>query len=284
MSALRISLCCALAAALACATAAADGPPKADAHRAFRPVVRPPAPVVKGAARTDVDRFILAALEAKGLALNPEADRATLIRRVAFDLTGLPPTAAELEQFLADKSPDAYERMVDRYLALPRYGERWGKHWLDAAGYADSNGYFNADSDRPIAWRYRDYVVKAFNADKPYDRFVKEQLAGDELVGYTPGGDITPDMVEALTATHFLRNAPDGTGESDGNPDEVRIDRLTVLEGNLQNAMNCLLGVTIQCARCHNHKFEPISQAEYYSLQAIFFPAYNPDRWIKPND
>jgi hypothetical protein len=258
----------------------------APSHWAFRPPVRPDAPAVRhtDCVRTAVDRFIEAALEAKGLTLSPEADRATLVRRVCFDLTGLPPTSAEIDAFLSDQSPDAYERMVARYLASPRYGERWGKYWLDAAGYADSNGYFSADSDRPLAWRYRDYVIRSFNADKPYDRFVQEQLAGDELAGYVPGDDVTPAMVEPLIATHFLRNAPDGSGESDGNPDEVRTDRMTVLEGNLQNVMNCLLGVTIQCARCHSHKFEPIKHDEYYSLQAIFFPAYNPDRWTKPNE
>jgi hypothetical protein len=264
--------------------AVAGDSPTVENHPAFRPVVRPTVSEVRGAARTDVDRFILAALEAKGLALNPEADRRTLIRRVSFDLTGLPPTPADIDNFLADKSPGAYERMLDRYLASPRYGERWGKYWLDAAGYADSNGYFDADSNRPFAWRYRDYVVRSFNADKPYDRFVKEQIAGDEIAGYVPGSDVTPDMVELLTATHFLRNAPDGTGESDGNPDEVRTDRFTVLEGNVQNLMNCLLGLTVQCAKCHDHKFEPLTQEEYYSLQAILFPVYNPERWTKPND
>lgn len=253
-------------------------------HWAFRPVVRPRLPEVKGKPSTAVDPFILKELEAKGQAMNPSADRLTLIRRVSFDLTGLPPARADIDVFFGDRDAGAHERMVERYLASPRYGERWGKYWLDAAGYADSNGYFNADSDRPLAWRYRDYVIRAFNADKPYDRFIHEQLAGDELAGYRPDGDVTPEIAELLTATHFLRNAPDGTGESDGNPDEVRIDRYTVLEGNLQVAMNCLLGVTIQCARCHRHKFEPISHAEYYSLQAIFFPVYNPERWTKPND
>jgi hypothetical protein len=234
--------------------------------------------------RTPIDRFIEAALEAKGLALAPEADRLTLIRRLSFDLTGLPPTPAEIDAFLADTAPGAYEKLVDRLLASPRYGERWGKYWLDAAGYADSNGYFSADSDRPLAWRYRDYVIAAFNRDKPYDLFVREQLAGDELAGYRPGGDLTPEMVEPLTATHFLRNAPDGTAESDGNPDEVRTDRFTVLEGTLQITMNCLLGITIQCARCHEHKFEPISHKEYYSLQAVFYPGYCPERWTAPKD
>jgi hypothetical protein len=255
-------------------------------HWAFRPVTQPAPPAVRHPekVRTPVDHFILAALEAKGLALSPEADRATLVRRACFDLTGLPPTPAEIDAALNDKSPDWYERLVERYLASPRYGERWGKYWLDAAGYADSNGYFDADTNRPLAWKYRDYVVRAFNADKPYDRFVTEQLAGDELAGYEPGGDVTPAMAELLVATHFLRNAPDGTGESDGNPDEVRTDRLSVLEGTLQGTMNCLLGLTIQCARCHEHKFEPIAHKEYYALQAIFFPVYNPDHWTKPNE
>src|SRR5262249_7486845 len=195
-----------------------------------------------------------------------------------------PPPPAEIDAFVADRRPDVYERMVERYLASRHYGERWGKHWLDIVGYADSNGYFSADSDRPLAWRYRDYVIRAFNADKPYDRFLQEQLAGDELAAYRLGGDVTADMAESLTATHFLRNAPDGSGESDGNPDEVRTDRFTVLEGTLQITMNALQGITIQCARCHRHKFEPVSQQEYYQLQAIFFPAYNPARWTKPQD
>src|SRR5262245_5320026 len=257
-------------------------------HWAFLPPRQPPVPSVhhEELVRTAVDRFLEAALEQKGLSLGPEADRATLLRRVCFDLTGLPPTPAEMAAFREDPSADAYERMVERYLASPHYGERWGKYWLDATGYADSNGYFNADSDRPFAYRYRDYVIRAFNQDKPYDRFVQEQLAGDELAGLVPGGDVTGEAVELLTATHFLRNAPDGTGESDGNPDEVRIDRFTVLEGNLQNALNCLLGITIQCARCHEHKFEPIQHDEYYRLQAIFYPAYpayGPEGWTKPN-
>jgi hypothetical protein len=261
-------------------------PANARVHWAFRTPVRPPLPDVSQAeqVRTDIDRFILVALQKKKLTLAPQADRATLLRRVCFDLTGLPPTFADLEKWLGDQSEDAYERMVERYLASPQYGERWGKYWLDTAGYADSNGYFSADSDRPLAYRYRDYVIRSFNQDKPYDQFVREQLAGDELAGYVHGGDVTPEMVEPLIATHFLRNAPDGTGESDGNPDEVRTDRFTVLEGSLQITMNSLLGITIQCSRCHEHKFEPISHADYYQLQAILFPAYCPDRWKAPKD
>jgi hypothetical protein len=265
----------------------APGLPTAKAlTTAFVPPVRAPVPVARRSARLSgaIDSFILAALEKKGLELAAEADPATLIRRVSFDLTGLPPTPAELAEFLSDRSPLAHVRMVDRFLASPHYGERWGKFWLDAAGYADSNGYFDADSDRPFAFRYRDYVIHSFNHDKPYDRFVQEQLAGDELAGLTPGGSVTPQMTDPLIATHFLRNAPDGTGESDGNLDEVRTDRFTVLEGTLQITMNSLLGITIQCARCHSHKFEPISHEEYYRLQAIFFPAYCPDRWVPPKE
>jgi hypothetical protein len=255
-------------------------------HWAFRPLSRPTIPRMPSTAgaRTPIDDFIGQALNRKQLTIGPEADRVTLIRRVCFDLTGLPPTLPAINSFQSDHAPDAYEKMVDRYLASPAYGERWGKYWLDVAGYADSNGYFNADSDRSLAWKYRDYVIRSFNADKPYDRFVLEQLAGDEICGFNPEGDVTAAMIEPLTATHFLRNAPDGTGESDGNPDEVRVDRYSVLEGSLQITMNSLLGITIQCARCHSHKFEPISRDEYYSLQAIFVPAYNPDRWTKPNE
>jgi hypothetical protein len=259
---------------------------KAPTHWGFIPPRRPPIPQVTHAelVRTEIDQFIEAALEKKHLSLSPEADRLTLIRRVSFDLAGLPPTLNEVDTWLNDKEPDAYERMIEHYLASPHYGERWGKYWLDTAGYADSNGYFNADSDRPFAYRYRDYVIRSFNQDKPYDRFVTEQLAGDELAGYRPDGDVTSAMVELLTATHFLRNAPDGSGESDGNPDEVRTDRFTVLEGNVQNMVNSLLGLTIQCVRCHEHKFEPIAHDEYYRLQAILYPAYAPERWTMPKD
>ncbi len=184
----------------------------------------------------------------------------------------------------ADTAADAYERMVERYLASPHYGERWGKYWLDAAGYADSNGYFNADTDRPLAYRYRDYVVRAFNQDKPFDRFVLEQFAGDELSGFVPGQDATPEIISLLEATHFLRNGQDGSGESDGNADEVRIDRYAALEATSQIVASSLLGLTMQCAKCHDHKFEPISQRDYYQLQAIFYPAFDIQNWKKPNE
>lgn len=252
-------------------------------HWAFQPAVAPPVPNVRDESRVenDVDRFVQAKLEERGLTLGPEASRATLIRRVSFDVTGLPPTPDEVEQFVGDDQAGAYQRMVERYLASPHYGERWGRHWLDAAGYADSNGYFNADTDRPLAYRYRDYVIRSLNDDKPLDRFLTEQLAGDELAGYRPGADVTPDVLDLYIATHFLRNSQDGTDSSDGNPDELLLDRFTVLEGTIEIIGQSLLGLTLQCARCHDHKFEPITQREYYQLQAIFYPAYCPDQWVK---
>jgi len=253
-------------------------------HWSFQPVIRPDIPDIPGiTALTPVDQFLGRQLKEHNLSFRSEADRETLIRRVALDLTGLPPTPEDIERFLSDESPTAYERMVDRYLDSPRYGERWGKFWLDVAGYTESNGYFNADSERPWAFRYRDYVISCFNQDLPYDQFVREQIAGDELCGYRRDVGVTPEMVPSLVATQFLRNAQDGTNESDGNAGELLIDRFAVLEGNLQIVMNGLLGLTIQCARCHSHKFEPISHEEYYQLEAILYSAYLPEKWVKGN-
>jgi hypothetical protein len=264
---------------------AKQGSPGSD-HWAFAKLTDPvpPSPVDSSRVRTPIDRFIQKALEERGVSrgLSPDADRRTLIRRVALNLTGLPPSPQEAAAFLNDKAEDAYEAMVDRYLASPRYGERWGKLWLDASGYTDSNGYFNADSDRPLAYRYRDYIVRAFNSDRPLDRVVREQIAGDEISGYRPGVHVTQEIIDQLTATHFLRNGQDGTGESDGNPDELRADRYSVLEGAIQIIGSSLLGLTTQCAKCHDHKFEPISQKEYYQLQAILYPAFNVENWVKP--
>ena len=264
----------------------ASGEPEAADHWAFAPLRAPEPPAIHDVrgVRSPVDRFLQAALEAAGLSLGPEASRTTLVRRVCFDLTGLPPTPEDVASFLADDKPDAYERMVERYLSSPRYGERWGKYWLDAAGYADSNGYFAADSERPLAYRYRDYVIRSWNADKPFDQFIREQLAGDELSGFQRGDLATPETLDLIVATHFLRNAPDGTGESDGNPDEVRADRYAVLEGTIEILGSSLFGLTFQCARCHDHKFEPVSQTEYYQLQAILYPAFPVDKWAKPNE
>ena len=273
------------AAGLPDAAEAARTPPGADHWRLRRRRISGPptsATAVASAARSIASSS--GALESRDLTLGPDADRATLIRRLSFDLTGLPPSPAEVAAFVDDPDPDAYERLVDRLLAGPHYGERWGKHWLDASGYADSNGYFSADSDRPLAYRYRDYVIRAFNADRPLDRIVREQLAGDELAGGRRGPGTPPEVVDLLVATHFLRNSQDGTGESDGNPDEVRADKYAVLEGTAQVIALSLLGITIQCARCHDHKFEPITQEDYYRLQAILYPAFDVERRVKPNE
>ncbi len=257
-----------------------------DEHWAFQKLLPQSIPDIQEEwiAKSPVDRFLQAKLEPDHLTLGPETDRPTLIRRLSFDLLGLPPVVDEIDEFLHDASPDAVERLVDRYLASPRYGERFGKVWLDAAGYADSNGYFSADTDRPLAYRYRDYVIQSLNADKPFDRFVQEQIAGDELIGWTPETPVTSEVIEALIATHFLRNGQDGTGESDGNPDEVRADRYYALEGTMQIVATSLLGLTIQCAKCHEHKFEPILHRDYYEFQAVFAGVFHHENWSKPND
>ncbi|MEY3275903.1 MAG: hypothetical protein RL153_1169 [Verrucomicrobiota bacterium] len=263
----------------ACASAWAEGD-VAPRHWAFEPLPPSAAP----APASLIDAHHASALRHAGLSASGEASRAAWLRRATFLVTGLPPTAHEVEAFESDARPGAWERVVDRLLASPRHGERWAKAWLDACGYADSNGYFNADSDRPLAHRYRDYVIRSFNASKPFDQFVREQLAGDELSGWRPGRPVTPEVVEWLVATHFLRNGQDGSGESDGNPDEVRVDRYYALESAVQVVGTSLLGLTFQCAKCHDHKFEPLSQREYYGLQAFLYPAFDIGKWTKPND
>lgn len=262
------------------------GPSVGGDHWAFQSLASPSPPAVQDTSRirTDLDRFIQAPLESQRLAIGPDADPHILLRRLSLDLTGLPPTPDEIDQFLAEPSEVAYLRMVERYLASPHYGERWGKHWLDAAGYADSNGYFSADTDRPLAYRYRDYVVRCLNADKPFDRFVREQLAGDEISRFRPGQPVTPEMIDLLEATHFLRNGQDGTDIGVQEPEAFEIDRRAALEAALQVTASSLLGLTVHCARCHDHKFEPITQTEYYQLQAILYPAFNPQDWMNPKD
>ena len=257
-----------------------------ETHWAFRKLHRPPLPTLQdhSGIRNALDAHVVAALEAVGLSLSPEASRETQIRRVALDLVGEPPTPAEIEMFVLDDQPQAYERMVERYLASSRFGERWGKHWLDAAGYADSNGYFSADTDRPLAWRYRDYVIRSLNADKPFDRFLREQLCGDELAGFRPGQPVTPEAIDLLEATHFLRNGQDGSDIGVQEPEAFEVDRRAALEAVVQVTATSLLGLSVHCARCHDHKFDPISQREYYQLQAILFPAFNPQDWINPKD
>jgi hypothetical protein len=228
---------------------------------AFQPVARPAVPAAGGTwARTPVDAFVLEALREKGLRPSAEEERARLLRRVTLDLTGLPPAPAEVEAFLKDSRPGAYERVVERLLASPRYGERWAQRWLDVVRYADTNG-FELDAERPQAWRYRDYVVASFNADKPYDRFLKEQIAGDE---------IWPGEAEALVAGGFHRAGPEHIV---GGNQDAEMNRQEVLIEMTAGVSNTFLGLTMNCARCHNHKFDPILQSDYYRLQAIFAPA-----------
>jgi hypothetical protein len=214
------------------------------------------APVPQGATNP-IDAFILEGLRAKKLAPSPPLDRARLLRRVTYDLTGLPPAPGEIDLFLQDKSADAYEKVVDRLLASPHYGERWALRWLDVVRYADTNGY-EADGLRPQAWRYRDYVVRAFNSDKPYDRFVQEQIAGDELF---------PGNTEALIATGFNRCGPIHMVGGNQDKEVSRQEVLTEMTGAVGSVF---LGLTVGCARCHNHKFDPILQSDYYRLQALF--------------
>ncbi|QJW95872.1 PSD1 and planctomycete cytochrome C domain-containing protein [Frigoriglobus tundricola] len=243
----------------------------------YQPLKRPAVPVVANAkdpVRNPIDAFVLARLREKGLDFNPEADRATLVRRATFDLTGLPPSQPDIDAFLKDESPDAYEKVLDRLLASPRYGERWGRHWLDAAGYADSDGDGSTDTVRPFAWRYRDYVIRALNADKPLDRFVIEQLAGDELVP-RPWANLNTEQVELLAATGFLRTAPDGTPSGATDAEQVMTDTIKVVASSL-------LGSSVGCAQCHDHRYDPIPQRDYYQLRAVFEPALDPGKWRKP--
>lgn len=246
----------------------------------FQPVRRPDLPQVRQAdrVRTPIDAFIAAKLEAAGLAFSPEADKRTLIRRATYDLLGLPPTPEEVEAFLADAAPDAYERLVDRLLESPRYGERWGRHWLDVAGYADSDGYTTEDPVRKYAYKYRDYVIRAFNDDKPFDQFIQEQLAGDEML-QPPYKEMQPAEIDKLVATGYLRMSPDGTGTGGVDQD---IARNQVVADTLKIVSTSLMGLTVGCAQCHNHRYDPIPQADFYRLRAIFEPAYDWKSWRPP--
>ena len=205
--------------------------------------------------RNPIDAFLFAAMKAKGVKPSPKADRRTLIRRAYLDLTGLPPAPEEVTAFVNDKAPDAYEKLIDRLLASPHYGERWARHWLDLVRYADSGG-FEFDVDRPEGWRYRDYVVKAFNEDKPYDQFIREQLAGDEYA---------PDSDDAMIATGFLRLGPEGGGGGERGRQDALDDIITTTSLTF-------MGMTVGCARCHDHKFDPIRQSDFYRIQAVFAP------------
>jgi hypothetical protein len=236
-------------------------------HWAFQPLSKAKPPAVKNTAwpKNDLDRFLLAELEKNDLSPAPDADPATLIRRVTLDLTGLLPTPEEITAFVSDMSDssdqsDAYAALIDRLLQSPRYGERWGRHWLDLARYADTGGTHN-DLDRPHAWKYRDYVIRSFNEDKPYARFVAEQLAGDEIDGANE---------ETLIATGFGRNGPsndDNMGKTDDALAQYRADQL---DDVISTTSSVFLGLTLGCARCHDHKTDPLLQRDYYSLLAIF--------------
>ena len=247
-----------------------DGPAKVvkkfDADEArkwwsFQPVGKPavPQPADAAWAKTDLDRFVLAGLEAQGLQPVADADKTTLIRRAYFDLTGLPPPLREIDAFLTDKAPDAFAKVVDRLLASPQFGERWGRHWLDVARYAESSGK-DVNIAFPHAWRYRDYVIGSFNADKPYDQFIREQIAGDLL----PAKD-DRQRVDQLIGTGFLAIGAKGLNER--NPKQFAMD---LADEQIDTMSQAMLGLTIACARCHDHKFDPVSQREYYSMAGIF--------------
>ncbi len=237
----------------------------------LRALRRPPVPPMGNGARTVMDAFVHAKLQQNQLTPSPEADRRTLIRRLYFDLHGLPPSPDEVVAFVQDRSPTAYESLVDRLLASPRYGERWARHWLDIVHYGDSHGY-DKDKPRPNSWPYRDYVISALNADKPYARFVREQIAGDVLY---------PDDARAMEATGFLAAGPwDFVGHQElkeGTTDK-NLTRVLDRDDMVTTTVSTFVSMTAHCARCHNHKFDPIPQAEYYNLQAVFAGVDRADR------
>jgi mono/diheme cytochrome c family protein len=253
---------------------------------AFQKPLRPAVPTVKNAdrARTPIDQFLLSKLEAKELTFAAEADRLTLLRRASLDLVGLPPTPEEIAAFVADERPDAYEGLLDRLLASPQFGERWGRHWLDAAGYVDVHGSDNDAATVKLSdgkWRYRDYVIRAYNQDRPLDRFITEQLAGDELTDWRTAPTFTPEMQELLVATTYLRSAADDTDERELNTPDIRHG---ILQRTGEVLASSLLALTINCAKCHDHKYDPLPQRDYYRLMAILSPAFNPTAWRQPKE
>jgi hypothetical protein len=254
---------------------AAPSDRKAGDWWSLRTLGRPELPRLGGAdrswARTPIDLFVLAKMREKGLVPSPEADRRTLIRRLHFDLLGLPPSPDEVEAFVADVDPQAYEKLVDRLLASPHYGERWARHWLDVVHYGDTHGY-DKDKPRPNAWPYRDYVIRAFDSDRPYGRFVQEQLAGDVLF---------PDTVDGIEALGFLAAGPwdfIGHAEVPESKTDGKIARHLDRDDMVANTMNTFASTTVQCAQCHDHKFDPIAQEDYYSLHAVFSALDRADR------
>lgn len=226
-----------------------------------------------------IDTFVYRKLTVAGLGFSVPADRQTLIRRAAFALTGLPPQRELMDRYLDDDRPDAFARVVDELLASPRYGEKWSRFWLDLAGYADSEGKRNADMIRPYAWKYRDWVIRAFNSDMPYDDFLRDQIAGDELVDWADQDAVTDDVLDHLIATGFLRMAPDGTS---ADPVNRFSDRLEVISDEIDTLGRGVLALTFNCARCHSHKYDPIPQRDYYRLVAVFKGAYDEYDWLTP--
>jgi hypothetical protein len=277
------------------AAGAPQGPPRAVADVAdndpmvsdrdrqfwsFQPPRRPAEPKVKsGRVRNPIDAFLLARLESKGLSYSPEAPKEKLLRRAYFDLAGMPPTPRERDEFLNDTRADAYEKLIDRLLESSHYGERWGRYWLDLAGYSDSEGFGQDDGVRRFAWRYRDYVIRSLNADKPYSRFLTEQIAGDELADHTKKARLTQEDIDLLAATGFLRTAPDPTNA----PERGFIaERMNIIADEVEVLTSSLMGLTIGCARCHNHKYDPIPQRDYYRLTAILSTSFDPYDWLPP--
>ena len=251
---------------------------------AFQPPRKLPEPTVKNRdrVRTPIDSFLLEKLEAKGLGFSPDADRQVLIRRAYFDLIGLPPEPAAVAAFLKDERPNAYELLIDELLKSSHYGERWGRHWLDAAGYVDGKLDNDLGTIYPSngIWRYRDYVIRAFNDDMPFDRFLTEQLAGDELVDWRKAESFDERTVSLLTATGFLRNVDDHT-----DFDQYGIEkRYEVVNETLDMFSTAIIGLTFECCRCHNHKYDPLPQRDYYRLMACFEPSINPHTWKKPKE
>ena len=283
----------------------------------FQPIRRASVPRVPqlDLVRTPVDAFLLARLEQDNLSFSDEADAVTLARRASFDLLGLPPTPEEVDEFLADRDPGAYERLIDRLLESPHYGERWTRHWLDIAGYADSDGYGEKDLERKYAFKYRDWLIRAINADRPWDELIREQLAGDELLlSLTSDGvgslfqaastsleksesiarrpekdsrplrvayrNLTPQQAEMLIATGFLRMGPDGTGDAAVNQDAARNE---CMAETIKIVSTSLLGLTVGCAQCHSHRYDPISHVDYHRMRAIFEPALDWKEWRNPN-
>ncbi|MCS7466905.1 PSD1 and planctomycete cytochrome C domain-containing protein [Stieleria sp. ICT_E10.1] len=253
--------------------------PEERAYWAFQPIATDEAPPLADhpRVRNPIDSIVLRDGEGQPVPLEPEADRTTLVIRVYFDLVGLPPSAEEVQRWRNDSREDWYDHLLTELLDSPHYGERWGRHWLDVAGYADSEGYTVADPERAWAWKYRDWVIRALNADKPFDQFIIQQLAGDELAG-PRNGDLTAEQIELLTATGFLRMAADGTGNG-ANHDEARNQ---VMIDTIKIVGTSLMGLSFHCAQCHDHRYDPILQTDYYALRAVFEPALDWKDWKTP--